>query len=141
MKIEVEQHGTAKAVTDLSRLGDRASDLRRVSEKVRTIYRTSNKHRFDTNGVGHWKPLDPDTLVRGEDDRPNRETDQLYRALTAARAKGQIDIREPTEFRFGTDLPYAVYVNARRKLIDLSYSERQQIDKLISDYVASTRSM
>lgn len=141
---EIKQHGTAKAVSDLAKLGERGSDIRRVSEKVRSVYRKAEERTFDQSGPG-WPPLADTTrdrkLREGLDPRPLRATGALYRALTAARAAGQIDIREPTEFRFGTTLPYARFHDSgegvpQRKPIQLTVAERRQIEQLISAFIA-----
>lgn len=141
----IETRGVEKAVSDLHRLGDRASDIRRLSERVRSVYRQSNERQF---ARAPWPPLAPATLERkrrqGLDPRPERATGALYRALTAARAKGQVDQRERTEFRFGTDLPYAAAqqgskTQPRRDLIALSYDERKQIEDMISRFIAKER--
>jgi hypothetical protein len=145
MKLDIEQRGAGKAAADLRQLGGRASDLRRVSEKVRSVYRASNERRFDTRGRGRWRALDPETLARKQDPRINRDTSALYRSLTSARSAGQIDEREPTEFRFGTEVDYALYVDRgtsyqpARKLIELTPSERKDITTLIGGYIAEEK--
>lgn len=139
----VEVHGAKQAAVDLKALGDRASDIRRLSERVRSIYRKSNERRF-SGGAG-WPPLDPDTIERkqraGYVSGIERRTGALHRALTSARAADQIDVRDPTEFRFGTTLRYAKFQQGTktqppRDLIDLTPAERRQIDELISKWIA-----
>jgi hypothetical protein len=142
----LEVRGARKAAVDLAELGERGSDIRRVSEKVRSIYRRSNERRFASNGLGSWPPLADSTVERklrgGYDPRPMRRTGDLERALTAPRASDQIDRRDRTEFRFGTTLPYAGYHDSgtggekKRELVELTASERNQISDLISAYVA-----
>ena len=71
-----------------------------------------------------------------------RRSGDLERALTAPRASEQIDRRDPTEFRFGTTLPYAGYHDTgtggekKRELVELSPSERAEVSRLVSAYVA-----
>lgn len=143
--LSIEARGDKKAAADLHALGERAADIRRLSEKVRGIYRRSNERRF---GYQPWPPLADATIERkarlGLDPRPERSTGALHRALTSARARGQIDERRPTQFRFGTDLPYAIHQQGTRHqptrdLIKLSDSERREIEKLISEFVAKGR--
>lgn len=133
--------GADKAAVNLRDLGDRGSDIRRVSEKVRSVYRKSNLRHFD--GDNRWKPLAPLTVERkareGLDPRTLRASGALLKSLTAPRASGQVDVREKTEFRFGTSVPYAQYQNPTRDLIDLSHSERRTITDLISAYVAKDK--
>jgi phage gpG-like protein len=142
---DVDQRGAGKAAVDLHRMGERGSDVRRVSEKVRSVYRRSEERRFDTQGQGGWPPLAESTRARkqqqGLDPRILRATEMLYRSLTSVRARGQVDERAPSEFRFGTTLPYARFHETgkgvpQRKLIDLQPSERREIDELIEDYIA-----
>jgi hypothetical protein len=147
--VSIEQHGAAQAAVDLRELGDRGSDIRRVSEKVRRVYRDSNERRFATQGLGSWPSLADSTDDRkareGADVRPMRRSGALYRALTSARANDQIDVRERTEFRFGTTLPYAGYHDSgtggekRRELVELTPAERRQVDELIEAWIARSR--
>jgi phage gpG-like protein len=147
-QMSVTQQGAGKAAVDLHKLGDRASDVRRVSEKVRSVYRKSNERRFQRDGDGDWPRLADTTEERkareGLDPRPLRATDRLYRSLTSTRATGQVDVRDPTEFRFGTEIPYARFHDTgrgvpTRKLIEFTPAERKQITELISGYVAKGR--
>jgi hypothetical protein len=142
----IEVRGARKAAVDLTELGERGSDIRRVSEKVRAIYRRSNERRFASNGMGSWPTLAPSTIERkqrgGYSGPPMVRSGDLERALTAARASDQVDIRDKTEFRFGTTLPYAIYHDTgtggekQRELVQLTAAERNQVSRLISGYVA-----
>lgn len=142
----IEIQGARKAAVDLHALGERGSDIRRVSEKVRSVYRRSTTRRFASMGLGSWPQLATSTLERkrrgGYDTQAMRRTGDLERALTAPRASNQIDRRDRTEFRFGTTLPYAPYHDAgtggekRRELIELTANERAEISRLISAYVS-----
>lgn len=144
-RVEIEQRGAGKAAVDLHRIGDRSSDIRRLSEKVRSIYRRSEAARFDSSGRGAWPPLAASTRARkaaqGLDPRILRASGMLYRSLTSPRAAEQIDVRERTEFRFGTAVPYAVFHDTgkgqpKRELIELTPAERQEIDELIARYIS-----
>jgi phage gpG-like protein len=142
----IEVRGARKAAVDLAELGERGSDIRRVSEKVRSIYRKSNERRFASNGLGSWPGLAASTVERksrgGYDARPMRRSGALERSLTAPRAADQVDRRDKTEFRFGTTLPYAAYHDTgtggekKRELVELTPAERQEVSRLISTYVA-----
>ena len=145
MQIEVHEKGATEAAVDLRRLGERGSDIRRVSEKVRTVYRRSNDRRYQTGGLGSWAPLADTTLERKARDGygampPMMRTRALYKSLTAARASDQVDVRDPTAFRFGTTVPYAGAAGAaggkKRRLIDLTASEEREINGYISRYIA-----
>ena len=141
---EIHAEGVTQAVTDLNALGERASDVRRVSEKVRSVYRRSEEQMFSTRGRGTWPRLAEATLrIKSQQGYPPDilvRTGALRRALTAARASNQIDLRNPTEFHFGTTLPYAQFVNRRRTLIDLHVGDRQEITDLIRRYVTRAQS-
>ena len=142
----IEVRGARKAAVDLAALGERGSDIRRVSEQVRSVYRKSNERRFASNGLGSWPALAPSTVERkaraGAVAPPMVRTGALERSLTAPRASDQVDRRDKTEFRFGTTLSYAVYHDTgtggekKRELVELTASEREQISRLISGYVA-----
>jgi len=144
----VETRGVAKTVTDLEKLGDRASDVRRVSEKIRGVYRRSNEKRF--GGYARWKPLDEDTIARkqrdGLDTRVERATGALQKSLTAARASDQVDLRTPQELRFGTTLFYARWqdkgtkTQPKRKLISISKADKKTIVGYIERWVARAQS-
>jgi len=146
----IEVRGARKAAVDLHQLGERGSDIRRVSEKVRSIYRRSNERRFASMGLGSWPALADSTVERkrrgGYDPRAMRRSGALERALTSPRARDQVDVRDPSEFRFGTTLPYAGYHDAgtggekRRELVELTAAERAEVSRLISDYIAKDRS-
>ena len=145
----IEVRGARKAAIDLHELGERGSDIRRVSEKVRAIYRKSNERRFGSNGLGAWPELADSTKDRkrrgGYDPRPMRRSGALERSLTSPRAAEQIDRRDKTEFRFGTTLGYAAYHDTgtggekRRELLELTAAERNEVSRLISEYVAKDR--
>jgi phage gpG-like protein len=145
----IEVRGATKAAVDLHQLGERGSDIRRVSEKVRSVYRKSNERRFASDGAGSWAPLDQATKDwksrRNIDPRPLRgATGALYRSLTSPRAANQIDRRDKTEFRFGTTVPYAGYHafgkgSMHRDPLELNAAERDEITRLISAYVAKAQ--
>jgi phage gpG-like protein len=141
----IETRGAGKAAADLKQLGDRGSDVRRVADKVRKVYLRSNQRRFQTGGSGQWPSLKPSTVERKArqnlDPRPLRATGTLYRSLTSSRAADQVDQREATELRFGSTVPYAGYHDQgkgrmHRELIELTASERAQVSKAVSDYIA-----
>lgn len=142
----LEVRGARKAAVDLAELGERGSDIRRVSEKVRTIYRKSNERRFASRGLGSWPALADSTLERkargGYPSQTLVRSGDLERSLTAPRASDQIDRRDKTEFRFGTTLSYAAYHDSgtggekRRELVELTPAERAEVSRLISGYVA-----
>ena len=141
----IETRGAGKAAYDLKQLGVRGSDIRRVADKVRRIYLRSNQRRFQTSGSGQWPALKPSTVERkarqGLDPRPLRATGDLYRSLTSTRAAEQEDVREPTELRFGTRVPYAGFHDQgkgrmHRELIELTASEREQVSKALGGYIA-----
>jgi phage gpG-like protein len=146
VKLEVKEKGVTQAKVDLSAMGERSSDIRRLSEQTRSIVRKSNDRRFHNRGDGSWPALNDEYATQktldGYDPRPLRRKNMLYRALTSPRAAGQIDQRDKTEFRFGTNLPYARYADhgtqnePQRKLIELRMDEQKRISDLINRYIA-----
>lgn len=145
----IEVRGARKAAVDLTELGERGSDIRRVSEKVRAVYRKSNERRFASMGLGSWPGLADSTIERkrrgGYDPRAMRRTGALERSLVSPRAADQIDRRDKTEFRFGTTLSYAGYHDTgtggekKRELVELTSSERLEVSTLIREYIAKDR--
>jgi hypothetical protein len=142
----LEARGTAKAAADLTAIGERGSDIRRVAEQIRTIYRHSNARRFASNGLGAWPALAASTVERkqagGYDSRPMRRSGALEAALTSPSSSDQVDERDRSELRFGTTLPYAGYHDTgtggekRRELVELTPAERDQVTTLLGAYIA-----
>jgi hypothetical protein len=142
--MSIEVLGAGKATLDMLALGARASDIRPIAEPIRTVVRKSSESTFDQKP--NWPPLSQDTIERkqrqGIDVRAERgKTGALYRSLTAPRARGQIDRREADVLRFGSKIWYAGFQQGtifqpRRDLIQLSWIERQIIDRIISRWVS-----
>lgn len=143
----VEQRGAGVAAKHLADMGKRARAPKDASYKVRSIFRKAEAKRFDTKGAGTWKPLADSTrrnkAERNHDPRILRATNALYKSLTAPRASGQIDERDRTDqWRFGTSVPYAAFHDTgrgvpKRKLIDLTGTERKAIDDEIGKFIAT----
>jgi len=144
----IEQKGVPQATKHLHELGERGSDIRRVSEKLRTVYRESNKRRF-AGRLGRWAPLDEDTVARkhrqGLSSRTMVATGALEKSLTAPRAKNQIDERGKEFMRFGTTLFYArmsdkgTKTQPKRKLVQLTPKDRKKIVGYIERYIAKAQ--
>lgn len=143
--VTITERGAGKAARDVDRLGQRARDIRPATSTIRTQFRTAEERLFDTGGHGQWPKLAEATrqlkAKRGSDPRILRATGALYRALTSAKAAGQLDVRHPTELRFGTTIPYATFHDLgkgvpQRKPIDLTSHDRDRITKAIEEYVA-----
>jgi len=143
----IEQRGAGVAAKHLADMGKRARAPKDASYRVRTIFRKAEESRFSSAGAGTWKPLAETTrqlkAERGHDPRILRATNALYKSLTAPRARDQIDDRDRQDaWRFGTTVPYAIYHDTgrgvpKRKLIDLTSSERKAIDDEIGKYIAT----
>lgn len=107
----ITHQGDKQAAAHVQAVGNRGGDLRGAAAKVRTVVRDAQQQRFDSGGFGSWPKLAQSTIDSkrrsGGDARLMRKTGALYKALTAARAKGQIDDRRRSELAFGTDLAYA----------------------------------
>lgn len=145
--MSIESKGVPQATKHLHELGERGSDVRRVSEKIRSVYRESNRKRF--GGYARWKPLDDDTIEskrkQGLDTRVLRRTGALEKSLTAARASNQIDERGKEIMRFGTTLFYARMTDKgtkhqpKRKLIGISKKDKEKIVGYIERYIAKAQ--
>ena len=107
------------AVNMLTEMGVRAKDVRKVSTRVRKIYRRAEKQRFDTRGPG-WAPLAQSTIERkargNMDPRILRARGDLYDSLVKSRAENQVNVKRPDSFRFGTSVPYARYHEYAKKM-------------------------
>jgi phage gpG-like protein len=145
VKFTVEQKGAYEAAAHLHRLGARGADIRPTQERVRGVYLQSTERRFRSRGDGTWPPLQDSSRERkaraGVDPRPLRWTQALFESLTLQSGPDQINQADPTEMRFGTDVPYARFHDRgagvpRRKLIELRPAEQKQIAGIVEKYVA-----
>lgn len=143
--MSMEAKGVGKAVRDLHTVGQRAGDVRPLSDSIRRVYLRSNARTFGTLG---WPALAPSTVERkakqGLDSRPEIASGALYRSLTAERAKGQTKRKAKSRLRFGSRLFYAAWqqgtvTQPKRELIKLSHSDLEQIDRLIEEWIAKGR--
>jgi len=125
-------------------MGRRASDIRPLSFKVRTVFRQAEETRFDRMGPG-WPPLAESTRERkardGLDPRVMRAKGVLYRSLTSPRAALQVDRRDQHEMEFGTQVPYAKYHQTgtgvpRRPVVELSMAQHQALTEAMAEYVS-----
>lgn len=140
----IEDRGTAAATHDLAQLGVRAKDVRKVSQRIRTVYRKSERQRFNARGPG-WPPLAESTVEtkrrKGLDLRIMRARDTLADSLIKSRAPQQINERRPDGFRFGTRVRYAYYHEKGmgrlpvRDLINLTADDRKQIDNILMQFI------
>ena len=143
-QIVIKEEGSDKAALHLHELGLRASDARKAAPAIKRVFSKAERRRFDAQGPG-WPPLADSTRERkaaqGLPDKTMQATKALYRSLASERGGNQIDQRRPTEFEFGTSLPYAIYHETGkgvpvRELIDLTPAERAEIDKVLERYIA-----
>jgi phage gpG-like protein len=142
LQVEVTQKGAGKAALNLHRLGERARQNRPAARKVDRVIARSEKDRFAKEGPG-WPDLAASTRARKErEGLPTeilRASGALYRSLTEG-GSDHVDTWTPDEFRFGTEVPYAVYHDVgqgvpKRKLIELTVSDRRRITEAIADWV------
>lgn len=141
------------AVNLLTEMGIRARDVRKVSTRVRKIYRRAEKQRFDTRGPG-WAPLAESTVerkARGNlDPRILRARGDLYDSLVKSRAEHQVNVKRPDSFRFGTSVPYARYHEyakrigggqrmPNRELVGLSETDLHDIAGVLGDFIVLGR--
>ena len=141
----ITAEGVAKAAYDLEALGLRAQRTTRdASYKVQTIFRKGEQRRFSSDGPG-WPQLEQSTRERKQRENVDRgilrATEALFRSLTSTQAASQVDERTSDEMAFGTALPYARFHQhgkgvPQRVLIDLSPSDREQIDQAVCDFIS-----
>lgn len=139
--------GADKAAKTINDTGKRANDARPAASKVRTAYREVELNIFAHNGGAQaWEKLKDSTREnkrrRNQDHGVLRASGALYKALTAPRAKYQVDDRAAHEFRFGTTLPYAVFHEegkgqAKRPTQAFTQAQQRHINKAIEDYIAT----
>lgn len=137
------------AVNMLSEMGIRAKDVRKVSTRVRSIYRRAEKQRFDARGPG-WASLAPATVARKArahlDPRILRARHDLFNSLVKSRAANQVNVKRPDSFRFGTSVPYARYHEYAkpigraqrmplRELVGLSEHDLHDVAVVLSDFI------
>lgn len=144
----LDTKGVPEATKAIADLGKRARNATRdTSYRVRTIYRRAEQRRFDEQGPG-WTSLAESTRERksreGLDPRALRASGKLYRSLTSVAADGQLDERTEDEMRFGTTVWYARFHDKgegvpERKLIELTISERAEINRAVQSYIARGR--
>lgn len=143
----IKTTGEVKAAKAINDTGKRANDARPAASKVRTAYREAEVEIFRSNGGAKaWQQLKETTREnkrrRNQDHGILRASGALYKALTASRAKYQVDDRAPHEFRFGTTLPYALYHEegkgqAKRQTQAFTQAQQRRINEAIEDYIAT----
>jgi phage gpG-like protein len=143
MTVKVE--GDTRAELSLISLGRRARELHPVSGQIQRVYLRSEQERFSRQGPG-WPPLKTETADRkareGLPPSMLRATDRLYRSLTTMFGPDQERDTEGSELKFGTTLHYAHFHDRgtrfmpKRKLIDLTVGDREQITRLVSEHIA-----
>lgn len=142
----IETRGVARTTHAFKDVGKRGANIAPAAFKVRTIFRKAEAARFDSQGHGTWPGLADATKERkrqrNQDPRVMRATNALYKSLTAANARDQVDERGPAELRFGTTVPYAGFHNTgkgvpKRALIDLTHGERRRIDEALEAFIAT----
>lgn len=142
----IEVRGVERTTHALNQVTKRGGNVKDASYKVRSIFRQAEVRQFDSKGRGAWPDLADSTKQRKrerkQDPRVMRATNALYKSLTAANARDQIDNRGPSEFRFGTTVPYAGFHDTgtgvkKRPLIALTQSERRRIDDALEQFIAT----
>jgi hypothetical protein len=134
----------AKAINDTGR---RANDVKPAGSKVRAAYQEAEAEIFRRNGGAvAWKRLEDSTREvkrrLHQDNGILRASGALHKALTASRAKDQVDDRRAHELAFGTTLPYADYHEsgrgqAKRPTQAFTAAQLQRINDAIGDYIAT----
>jgi len=144
----VTHTGDKQAAASVHAVGERGGDLRGAAAKVRTIVRQAQEQRFDSAGFGRWPALKQSTIENkartNSDRRPLRKTGALYRSLTAARARGQVDDRKRDSLAFGTNLPYARFHQQgkgvpQRELESFPTRIDRELTRAMDEYVTTGR--
>src|SRR5262252_1726233 len=134
--------GLGATLRHLTETGARANDVRPIKEAVRAVYLKSEQRLWSE---ALFIPNTEATIERkqrqGLDMRVERATGALEKSLTSKRAKGAINRAKRDQLRFGSSLFYAGFQEGTvhqlpRDLIALSASDRQQIDDILSSYIA-----
>lgn len=145
----VTHTGDREASSRIRQIGERGSDIRGASSKVRTVYREAQQRRWASQGFGTWPALKPSTVASkqraGEPRAPMRASGALMRSMTAARARDQVDERTSSELVFGTTLPYAAYHEQgngvpKRSLVDFPAADERRMAEAMRDYITEGRS-
>jgi phage gpG-like protein len=137
----VKVRGATEAQQHLDQLGERGGDIRPIAHQVEAVVHRSNERRFDTRGLGSWPADSPDTEAEKSGGSVLVDSGALKRSLTSS-GGGAVSKEHPTALSFGTSVPYARFHQygtrnmPKRKLIDLTASDRKKITDLISRYVA-----
>lgn len=149
MPSAVTHSGDRAAASSIREVGERGSDIRGASAKVRTVYRQAQERRFRSSGFGTWAPLKRSTVaIKASAHKPSEpmvRSGALKRSLTAARASAQVDERTKSELVFGTTLPYATFHEegkgkAKRSLVDFPEKDERAMAEAMRDYVTEGRS-
>jgi hypothetical protein len=143
----IQTTGADKAAKSINDTGKRADNAKPAAAKIRTAYREVEAEIFARDGGAvAWKKLEDSTREakrrRNQDHGILRASGALYKALTAQRAKYQVDDRQPHELKFGTTLPYAEYHEvgkgqAKRPTQAFTVAQQRRINEAISDYIAT----
>ena len=141
-------HATLRDLAaNLLRVGERGADMRPVAEQIKEVYLRSNERRFATRGMGSWADDSDETKARKSGGSLLRDTGRLAESLTSRFGSTQLEDHEPALLRFGTEVPYARYLDSgtkhmpARKLIDLTPSEERRIADLLESYIAGGASI
>lgn len=152
MRILFEVAGDKQISREILRVGERAGNVTLAWPAVASLFREETQLQFDTEGQyasGGWKPLKPETLRRkrakGQDERILRASGDLFASLTQRNDLNQIVEMRPTEFVFGSRLPYAgVHQNPkpsnplpRRRPLEFTEPARRQTVKIVQRYIVT----
>lgn len=140
MKLDVEVKGMAQAVAGIEGLAIRSRSLGPLARGFADIVNRSVGLRFQSKGQGSWPPLSPDTLRqrKGGGDQMLVDSGELRSALTHQRAEATLDELRASP---APEVPYARFVNygtvnmPARKLVELRFSEKREVARLVSEYV------
>lgn len=148
MLLDITVHGDVQVSRRLMRFGDRAQDARPAFRGIADLLRTSEQRQFASRGryaSAGWAPLAPSTLAskirRGESTSILEATGTLRDSLTRKTDGGHVELVEPHQLIFGSQVPYAKYhqrgtrTMPRRRPLEVRGRDRQEMVKIIQRHL------
>lgn len=131
------QFDARPVVAELDRMIGRTRDLRPAWDLTIDLLEKDAADRFASGGQGDWPELDPDTIARrlGGSTQVLVETGRLAQSLTGRSSDAIRDVTQD-RLRFGTEVPYAVFVAGDRDpLPELDGDLEAQVERILINHV------
>jgi phage gpG-like protein len=138
LRFSFEAYGDRLVSREILDMGDRALDARPAFRLIVDDFRTFEAERFDSEGDGTWKPLQPQTIAekarKGLDPRILHATGRLRLSLTKKGAPGSYSRVYPNFMLFGSTVPYAHFLQTGTRRMParkpLGFTEAQKVTVL-----------